>query len=153
MVEKRRSIAWKTRVVKGTDDHHILRLRRRAHLRMQRPHVLHMHLLRHDVQHGGVAMTKREAIAAAQAEHQGINMKHPKAYLGDGVYAEMDEYGMLRLTTENGIRVSNEIFIEPEVWNAMVGYMQRVNTSRALHEPHCQFLADRESGLCNCGAK
>lgn len=51
-----------------------------------------------------------------------------KAYLGDGVYVDV-ENGMLKLTTENGIGASNTIFLEQEVWDALVKYvdsLQRV---------------------------
>jgi hypothetical protein len=41
-----------------------------------------------------------------------------KAYLGDAVYADIDEYGCLLLTTENGIRATNTIVLEPEVVEA-----------------------------------
>lgn len=44
-----------------------------------------------------------------------------KTYLGDGVYAELD-YGV-RLTTENGFRVTNTIVLEPEVLSALAVYM------------------------------
>ncbi len=37
-----------------------------------------------------------------------------KRYLGDGVYGELDGHGIL-LTTENGISITNSIFLEPEV--------------------------------------
>lgn len=42
-----------------------------------------------------------------------------KSYLGDGVYVEAVN-GMVRLTTEDGISVTNEIFLEPEVFQALV---------------------------------
>ena len=41
-----------------------------------------------------------------------------KEYLGDGVYAAYDGYGMW-LTAEDGIRVLGGIYIEPGVWEAM----------------------------------
>lgn len=45
-----------------------------------------------------------------------------KAYLGDGVYASVAN-GMLRLTTENGLHVTNEIWLEPEVLAALQDYL------------------------------
>ena len=48
----------------------------------------------------------------------------PKSYLGDGVYAD-EENGMLKLTTEDGIDVTNEIFLEGEVIEALFGYISR----------------------------
>lgn len=40
-------------------------------------------------------------------------------YLGDGVYL-CYERGMLKLTTNNGVQTTNTIYLEPEVWAAMV---------------------------------
>lgn len=37
-----------------------------------------------------------------------------KRYLGDGVYVEL-ENGMVKLTTEDGYRATNTIFLELEV--------------------------------------
>lgn len=47
-----------------------------------------------------------------------------KAYLGDAVYAEVDAWGRLMLTTENGIAVTNTIVLEPEVLQALEGYVR-----------------------------
>lgn len=52
-------------------------------------------------------------------------MEANKEYLGDGVYASMDEYG-ITLTTENGVRTSNTIFLEPVVFSALIGYEKRI---------------------------
>lgn len=46
-----------------------------------------------------------------------------KSYLGDGVYVEV-ESGMLKLTTENGIRATNTIFLEAEVYKALTDYVE-----------------------------
>lgn len=46
-----------------------------------------------------------------------------KAYLGDGVYVEVED-GTLKLTTENGIEVTNTVFLEPEVWAALMHYVR-----------------------------
>jgi hypothetical protein len=50
-----------------------------------------------------------------------------KEYIGDSVYAEADEFGMLKLTTENGLPYdpSNTIFLEKEVWEALYSYVER----------------------------
>ena len=47
-----------------------------------------------------------------------------KEYLGDGVYVEV-ENGGLALTTENGIEVTNTIFLEVEVYRALMNYFER----------------------------
>ncbi len=44
-----------------------------------------------------------------------------KTYLGDGVYARI-ENGVLVLTSENGITVQNEIFVESFVLFALINY-------------------------------
>lgn len=46
-----------------------------------------------------------------------------KEYLGDAVYVETDGYG-LTLTTEDGYRATNTIYLEPEVYNALVRYVE-----------------------------
>ena len=48
-----------------------------------------------------------------------------KVYLGDGVYADI-ENGMLKLTTENGVSVTNTIYLEPSVWQELVIYVSNV---------------------------
>lgn len=45
-------------------------------------------------------------------------------YLGDSVYVEL-EYGMLKLTTNNGYGATNTIFLEPEVYEALTLYVER----------------------------
>lgn len=51
-----------------------------------------------------------------------------KTYLGDSVYADVNQYGEIVLTTENGSPgdPSNEIYLEPEVYRALVHYAARV---------------------------
>lgn len=50
-------------------------------------------------------------------------MSVAKAYLGDGVYVDHDGYA-LTLTTEDGIRATNTIYLEPEVWTALRRYVE-----------------------------
>lgn len=38
-------------------------------------------------------------------------MAKTKEYLGDGVYAEIDEDAGIKLTTEDGINVTNTIYL------------------------------------------
>ena len=38
-----------------------------------------------------------------------------KVYLGDAVYARVDEFSAVILTTENGYRATSEITLEPEI--------------------------------------
>ena len=45
-----------------------------------------------------------------------------KLYIGDGVYVAFDGYG-LTLTTENGISVTNTIYLEPNVYGELTRYV------------------------------
>ena len=45
-----------------------------------------------------------------------------KQYLGDGAYVYFDGYA-LWLTAEDGIQVTNTICLEPEVYAALVRYV------------------------------
>jgi hypothetical protein len=54
-----------------------------------------------------------------------------KHHLGDGVYVSI-ENGMTRLTTENGVETTNEIFLEPEVLRAFLNYLKRSELSTLL---------------------
>ena len=47
--------------------------------------------------------------------------QNDKIYLGDSVYAEID-CGILKLTTDNGLDISNCIYLEPEVFLRLVKY-------------------------------
>lgn len=44
-----------------------------------------------------------------------------KSYLGDGVYVDFDGFGLV-LTTEDGLRATNTIVLEPEVYESLVTY-------------------------------
>lgn len=46
-----------------------------------------------------------------------------KTYLGDTVYAEIDDEDCVILTTEDDIETTNQIVLEPEVFNALVNYV------------------------------
>jgi len=48
-----------------------------------------------------------------------------KTYLGDGVYALYDGY-QITLTTEDGINVTNTIFLDPHVVEALLLYISRL---------------------------
>lgn len=45
-----------------------------------------------------------------------------KAYLGDGVYVDIED-GMIKLTTEDGYRATNTIYLEGGVYAALVRYL------------------------------
>lgn len=46
-----------------------------------------------------------------------------KVYLGDGVYAEHDDY-QIKLTAEDGVSVQSVIYLEPCVLEALILYYQ-----------------------------
>jgi hypothetical protein len=54
-----------------------------------------------------------------------------KEYLGDGVYAEI-ENGMVKMTTEDGISVTNIIYLEPAVYEALKRYVSRVKAAHRV---------------------
>jgi hypothetical protein len=59
----------------------------------------------------------------------GGNMSAPtKTYIGDSVYAEISD-GRVKLTTDNGYPDDprNVIYLEPEVWTALVAFMERIS--------------------------
>jgi len=51
-----------------------------------------------------------------------------KAYLGDGVYVNNDGYHII-LTTENGVSITNTIFLEPNVLSALNEYVDALRES------------------------
>jgi hypothetical protein len=57
-------------------------------------------------------------------------MSEFKDYIGDGVYAEMEGY-MIKLTTEREGGMIHTIYLEPEVYAALVDYVERVRGARA----------------------
>jgi hypothetical protein len=48
-----------------------------------------------------------------------------KVYLGDGVYAYFDGYGIM-LTSENGLAVTNKIYLEQDVLKALTDFNKKV---------------------------
>ena len=59
-------------------------------------------------------------------------VNNSKVYLGDSVYASYEGGCGIWLTTENGLTgPSNRIFIEPEVYSALVMYWERLKTEGA----------------------
>lgn len=47
-----------------------------------------------------------------------------KTYLGDSVYAEFNQWNQLVLTVEDGITIKDTIYLELEVWEALIIYMK-----------------------------
>lgn len=55
--------------------------------------------------------------------------KKLRVYLGDGVYASADDFGGIWLTTEDGISVTNQIYLEPFVYRALNEFVRQVNST------------------------
>lgn len=49
-----------------------------------------------------------------------------KMFLGDGVYAHIDDIGQVVLTTEDGISITNTIVLENEVIGNFLTYLKHV---------------------------
>ena len=54
-----------------------------------------------------------------------------KEYLGDAVYCEVDRFGDIILTTEDGVNVTNRIVLEPTVLEAFENYLRRLRRELA----------------------
>ncbi len=54
-----------------------------------------------------------------------------RRYLGDGVYVEMDG-SMLKLFTDNGYGPREVIYLEPEVFDALVQYAKQAYSAGAV---------------------
>ncbi len=52
-----------------------------------------------------------------------------KQYLGDAVYVDFDGYHVV-LTTEDGIRITNTICLEPRVFDALLKYYRALGASQ-----------------------
>lgn len=49
-------------------------------------------------------------------------MTQRKVYLGDGAYVEYDGSGLI-LTAENGVYATDKIYLEPDVYAALVAFV------------------------------
>lgn len=54
----------------------------------------------------------------------GIIVSPTKRYLGDGAYVDLDSFGGVVLTAEDGISATDTIVLEPEVISAFVGFLR-----------------------------
>src|SRR3972149_5336454 len=50
-----------------------------------------------------------------------------KEYIGDGVYIQPTDFGDYLLTTENGIEVTNSIWLEHRMFDLLIQYRDRIN--------------------------
>jgi len=56
-----------------------------------------------------------------------------KSYLGDGLYVG-DAYGMVLLYTHDGIGVTNECALEPEVLESFISWLERARSLKITVE-------------------
>lgn len=68
-----------------------------------------------------------------------------KAYLGDAVYADFDGFAVV-LTTEDGIRATNRIVLEPEVVQALEAYVARLRAPKS--DPRAGTETEGEDTPC-----
>jgi hypothetical protein len=54
-----------------------------------------------------------------------------KVYLGDGVYVDANQAGQIVLTTEDGIGVTNIIYLEPEVCETLKAYIDQAQWQKS----------------------
>ena len=69
-------------------------------------------------------------------------MTREKQYLGDGAYVSFDGFG-LTLTAENGISTTNTIYLEPEVYESLVKYVEQIR-QKAKQREDDREPSDRE---------
>lgn len=72
------------------------------------------------------------------------------------MYVSVDDEGLLQLTTDNGDGPSNIIYLEPEVYDALVAYVERHR--KAWHRPmleyvHEELLENSWQTICSCGCE
>lgn len=53
-----------------------------------------------------------------------------KTYLGDGVYASIDDHGVVTLETDTGLAITNRIVLEPEVMRVLERFVGGEERSR-----------------------
>jgi hypothetical protein len=90
----------------------------------------------------------------------------PKAYIGDGVYAEVDALNRIILTTEDGIAISNTVILEPEVLAMLLHYLgiaQKFNAEplqgvwteqdgvQSLRVEQCEIILEPRQRYCDRG--
>ena len=55
-----------------------------------------------------------------------------KIYLMDGAYAELDEWGNLILTAENGIEATDRVILEETSIRILLAYLCRLDAGKQL---------------------
>lgn len=69
-----------------------------------------------------------------------------KIYLGDGVYAELNSFGAIVLTTEDGVSVTNCIVLEVETFDAFIVWVERFSEEARGKKHEHEGRADETLG-------
>jgi len=59
-----------------------------------------------------------------------------RTYIGDSVYVEFTEYGMIKLWTNNGLGDENIIYFEPEVFMNLIAFAKKIGWEKLLRSTH-----------------
>ena len=68
-----------------------------------------------------------------------------KTYLGDGLFVQRDSLGRVILSTEDGMSVTNQVYLEPEVLAAFDAWRQVMSKT---DERVAQFMAAGDGRYC-----
>ncbi len=68
-----------------------------------------------------------------------------RKYLGDGAYVEFDDFGCIWLVTNDGIRDTNRVCLEPVVWATLMEYVDE----RRKHVADSVTPANKDAGEPN----
>ena len=74
--------------------------------------------------------------------------RNEKVYLGDGLYASHDGY-QFWLRSENGIRVLNEVALEPQVLSSFIRFIEKATNSTIKVTPNSMAVEDDQEGSLN----
>jgi hypothetical protein len=98
---------------------------------------------------------KRQGNTKTQAGDQGtkkeIEMKK-KTYLGDSVYAEINQSHQIVLTTENGFGPSNTVILEGEVYMALLAWVNSFESRSKPTDKGSETEGMGSCGICKCSA-
>lgn len=53
-----------------------------------------------------------------------------KEYLGDSVYIQIDSVGRIVLTTEDGLSISNTIYIDQTIMRGILDYLEKLSKEK-----------------------
>ena len=77
---------------------------------------------------GGVHADRSRSLGMTEMQ---VMTTHSKIYLGDGVCAESRDDRSIVLTTDDGVRTTNTIVLEPEVFESLQRFVASLNLRHA----------------------